>query len=273
MAAPFRIHCIFFRNAILLVHGVLISLAAHALDLDAEKARIRQEVVLETPDQSLVDALTEIRFKREVLHQVNAKKKPAPGPAVTVAVGRENSLGYEYTWKNSMHGLRLEFNWQEPRSENTMFDGALYSKRTRYQSVGAYYVMSPFENGFRVMTGLRFNDIKTTYAVNAGGLANVNGNRVTLSPQDHLTYRFSLPRATPYIGIGFVKELNDLPGLAFFGDVGATFGRYNAQANTNISKSLNVDAKQVENELNAMRNDRFSKRYLWSAKLGLRYSY
>lgn len=82
-----------------------------------------------------------------------------------------------------------------------------------------------------------------------------------------------MPRATPYVGIGFVTELNDLPGLAFFGDVGATFGRYNAQANTNISKSLNVDAKQVENELNAMRNDRFSKRYLWSAKLGLRYSY
>lgn len=92
---------------------------------------------------------------------------------VTVALGRENSLGYEYTWKNSMHGLRLEFNWQEPRSENTMFDGALYGERTRYQSVGAYYVISPFENGFRVMTGWRFNDIKTTYAVNAGGLANV----------------------------------------------------------------------------------------------------
>lgn len=163
LAAPSCICGIFVRNAILLVHGVLISLAAQALDLDAEKARIRQEVVLETPDQSLVDALTEIRFKREVLPQANAKKKLAAGPAVTVALGRENSLGYEYTWKNSMHGLRLEFNWQEPRSENTMFDGALYGERTRYQSVGAYYVISPFENGFRVMTGWRLerdqNDI------------------------------------------------------------------------------------------------------------------
>lgn len=109
--------------------------------------------------------------------------------------------------------------------------------------------------------------------MSSGGSVNVNGNRVTLSSQDYLNYRFSFPRVTPYLGIGFVAGRSDDEGFEFFGDVGATFGRYNAQGDTNISKSLNVDVKQVESELNTLKNEKFSKRYLWTAKVGLRYRY
>ena len=273
MAKPFCFFCIFSRRAVLLVHGALLCFAANALDLAAEKERIRQEVVQDTPDQTLIDALTEIRFKREVLMKLAAAGKAKSQSAITASVGREKSLGYEYTWKNSLHGFKVEMNWRESHLESSVFDTSPYSKHTSYRSAGAYYVLRPFENGFRLMTGLRFNEVNSTYLVAAGRAVNVNGNRVTLSSQDHLTYRFSFPRVTPYLGIGFVAGDRDVDGFEFFGDVGATFGRYNAQADTNISKSLNVDAKQVENELNALRNEKFSKRYLWTAKVGLRYRY
>lgn len=257
----------------LLVQGLSMCLVANALDLDVERERIRQEVIQNTPDQTLIDALTEIRFKREVLMKLDAVEKSKFLSAVTASVGRENSLGYEYGWKNSVHGFKVEFNWRESRAEDALFDASTYVKHTSYRSVGTYYVLRPFDNGFRVMTGLRFNDINSTYAVSTNGLANVNGNRVTLSAQDHLNYSFSFPRVTPYLGIGFVAGSNNEGGLAFFADAGAMFGRYNAQADTSISKSLNVDVKQVENELNALRNEKFFKRYLWTAKVGLRYSY
>lgn len=273
MTQLFRFFSIFTLRTALLIHGLVICVAANALDLDAEKDRIRQEVTEDTSDQTLIDAITEIRFKREVLMKLKAAENSKSQHGVTVSVGRENSLGYEHSWKNSMHGFKVELNWRESRSENAVIDASSYGKQTFHRSLGAYHVLRPFDNGFRVMTGLRFNDINRTYSVSTGGAANVNGNRVTLSAQDHLSYRFSFPSVTPYLGIGFVTAANDDDGLEFFGDLGAMFGRYNAQADTNISKSLNVDAKQVENELNALRNEKFSKRYLWTAKVGLRYRY
>jgi len=273
LAKPFCFFCVFSKHAVLLLHWALLCFSAHALDLVAEKERIRQEVIQDTPDQTLIDALTEIRFKREVLMKLAAAEKAKSQSAITASVGREKSLGYEYSWKNSVHGFKVEMNWRESRLENAVFDDSVYSKHTSYRSAGAYYVLRPFENGVRLMTGLRLNDVNTTYSVGTGSAVNVNGNRVTMSSQDHLIYRFSFPRVTPYLGIGFVAGDRDDDGFEFFGDVGATFGRYNAQAETNISKSLNVDAKQIENELNALRHERFSKRYLWTAKVGLRYRY
>lgn len=296
------------------MHGALLGFAANALDLAQEKERIRQEVMQDTPDQTLIDELTEIRFKREVLMKPTAAEKSkservrqeviqdAPKQAmideitdlsfkrevlmnpiapeksksqsaVTASVGDVKSLGYEYSGKNSVHGFKVEINWRESHLESTVFDASFYSKHTSYRYVGAYYVNRPFENGFRVMTGIRFNEITNTYSVDAGSAVNVNGNRVTIFPQDHLIYRFSFPRITPFLGIGFVEGNQEQDGFEFFGDVGATLGRYSAQADTNISKSLNVDAKQIENELIALRNEKFSKRYLWTAKVGLRYRY
>lgn len=273
LAKLFRFLNVFSLRTALLVYACLLCVAANALDLEAERERIRQEVMEDTPDQTLVDALTQIRFKREVLMKLAAAEKSKPQGAVTASVGREKSLGYEYGWKNSVHGFKVEMNWRESRLEDSVFDTSTYSKHTSYRSAGAYYVLRPFDNGLRIMTGLRLNDINTTYAMGSGGSANVNGNRVKLSSQDYLNYRFSFPRVTPYLGIGFVAGSNDDEGFEFFGDVGATFGRYNAQADTNISKSLNVDVKQVESELNALKNEKFSKRYLWTAKVGLRYRY
>lgn len=279
---------------IILMYGQLYCLASNAMDLSAEKEKIRQEVMRDLKDQTLVDDITEIRFRREVLSKIDATEKTksqntvTPNEdlsklpiaknsksqsAVTASIGLENSLGYEYKWKNSLHGFRIEFNWRESRLVNSMFNASAYGKHMFYRSAGTYYLFEPFDNGFRGMLGLRFNDINSTYTVSAGSSANVNGNRVTFSGQDHLNYRFSFPHVTPYVGIGFVGSINDYDGLTFFADMGATLGRYNSQADTNISKSLNVDVKQIENELTALKNEKFSKRYLWTAKIGLRYSY
>jgi hypothetical protein len=92
----FRFSGTFSIRTALFVQGLLLCLAANALDLDAEKERIRQEVIEDVQDQTLVDALTQIRFKREVLMKLAAAEKSKSPNALTASVGREKSPSYRY---------------------------------------------------------------------------------------------------------------------------------------------------------------------------------
>lgn len=182
------------------------------------------------------------------------------GPAIGVAFAPTGVVG-----------LRVEASGGLSASRDGREEGVDYEGRYRAARGGVYADWFPFGNRFRFSGGMTYNQIKFTLH-GRGGSATINGIDVDLTGETFdVTLRY--PRWAPYLGLGWGHQPRETAGWDFFVDLGMSFGRFSAEAETTLVGKQGVTQEDVDAEKRKLRDSVAKVRLLPYAAGGATYRF
>ena len=122
-------------------------------------------------------------------------------------------------------GSRLEFAGLPGLDHNVTEAGIDYRGELTMRRAGAALDWHPFKNGFRLSLGLSWVKAQADLTARAmpGTPFSVGNASVTLGPTDGLSAKVELPRAMPYLGLGWGQDM--ARGWSIHADLGALIGK------------------------------------------------
>ncbi len=141
-------------------------------------------------------------------------------------------LGVEYGIKYSnSFGARLGINGFD-YDETSSKSGINYDIDLKLRTISAIADYHPFESGFRISTGIIYNENKASFAANpAAGAYNINNVVYNASDVGSLHGDVDFNDFAPYVGIGYSSN-NNQKGWSFIGELGAM---YQGDPNTRLN--------------------------------------
>jgi hypothetical protein len=138
-------------------------------------------------------------------------------------------------------------------------DGNTYDTKLKFSSLGLYgnYFLT---ERFRVTAGVLVGSRKVTgMGVSSGGTVTINGVTYNVAAGETLMVDAKFPAASPYLGLGFGHADNG-PGIGFYFDVGAVFGKPKVKLTPSASivaqaGQQNIDAEEakLQEKMNKLR--------------------
>jgi hypothetical protein len=162
------------------------------------------------------------------------------------------SLGYAQTMSDAL-GLRAEYSGGTNISKNGVRDGINFVGNFKSQMVGGFADWHPMDGGFRLTSGITFNDTKFTLQATGSTTSTINGKPVNLSGE---TFNVNViyPSVTPYLGMGYGFKPNSGKGWGFYTDAGVTIGKFKADVSTSIVGKQGVTQADVDAQTATLRD-------------------
>ncbi|MEY4564627.1 MAG: hypothetical protein RLZZ618_3904 [Pseudomonadota bacterium] len=133
-------------------------------------------------------------------------------------------LGYAHSVSPSLT-VRGDFATLGSRKERTTEEGVTYDSNIGFNRAGLFADWFPAGNGFRVVGGLTFNNLKADLSARGDGVTQftIGSQTFTSNPNDRMDVSITYPKVTPYLGLGYGHHADK--GWGFVFDLGASFGR------------------------------------------------
>jgi hypothetical protein len=266
--------------------------SAHASPEDDFRKILSQQVTEEVSDSSIVRDIVEIRFDREFkqwkvaqvhTEQVSQKRDEKNleklqerlsyfgRPSTYVGAGTRISIGFQKNI-NERFGYRFDASGKSTSIHNQQIGVNSYQVKESNASLGGYIDWFPFAGNFRFSAGINLNRINTSASLTGNSTAKINGNNVTTSSESFdINYKFS--KISPFVGLGYQSGNVGDYGWSSFADIGLMFGKFNADAKTNLVGQNSVTVSDINYEINTVRGKLFRGNYIATAVVGLKYSY
>lgn len=152
--------------------------------------------------------------------------------------------------------LRGDFGGAGSRTRNEREEGVDYEGKLTYNRAGLFADWFPFANGFRITTGVTFNNMKLDLVAKGNGQQMTIGNNTFVSdPNDRLNVKVEFPKTTPFLGIGYGHQLSEGWGFTF--DLGASIGKAKVSethSGPNLGNSAAVSQADIDAELAELRD-------------------
>jgi len=187
------------------------------------------------------------------------------------ATGNRFIVGYSFG-KTENLGLRTEVSGSTKSDANKIVDASTYNFYQKNTSISAFVDWYPTNSNFRLTGGVSVNDMRTRLTGVNNRTLNINGSQVALGTKT-FNVDMKFPVIAPYVGFGFINRKVDSLGFGYFGDLGLTFGKYNAMATTNLISLKTISASDADAELNNLRKSLYRYSFVPSATVGLTYRY
>lgn len=251
-----------------------------------------QQVTEDVSDSSLIRDIVEIRFNREFkqwkvaqaqtehpsqrkdarhVEKLQERLSYFGRPSTYAGAGTRVSIGYQKNI-NEHIGYRFDVSGKNTSINNQQFGANSYKVKESNFSLGGYIDWFPFAGNFKLSTGITLNKIRTSATLNGNSIALINGNNVTTSSESlDVTYKFS--KASPFLGFGYQSGDTGDYGWSSFADIGLMFGKFNADAKTNLVGQNSVTLNDINYEINTVRGKLFRGNYIPTAVVGLKFSY
>lgn len=142
----------------------------------------------------------------------------AIGPKVgTLGVGLEGSfsLSKEFKLRLGVNGLRY--------NKKLSDDGIDWSGKLNLFTVGAMVDYHPFQNGFRVSTGIMYNRNNLSISATPTNNVNINGTVYTPAQIGTMKGKLDFRKVSPYLGFGYDGALTSNGALSFNAEIGVLF--------------------------------------------------
>ena len=201
------------------------------------------------------------------------------GPAQDVYLGGGfpglATVGYARPMSSSV-GLRAEYGGWSTISRDDKTGGATATATLKLNHGGLFADWFPFQNGFRLVGGVTFNDISLdlTAKLTAGDTLSVGDKtNIAVTANDSYGVKLAFPSTTPYIGIGYGHQLSKDRGIGFYADAGLMVGTFTSQINTTLQAKGLVTQADIDKENQSLRDSLSSIGAVPSISLGLVYRY
>jgi hypothetical protein len=246
----------------LLIYG--LSITSYASSLDERRQIALNEVREIVSDEDLAKQIADIRLKRELAQEAQAKR-------AYVGVGSRIAIGYSEKI-NEQLAVRAEISGLDSFEQSKYVNETNFQFKEKNLSLGAYLDWFPTDSSFRLSAGVNINRMRTTLNGISGSNLNINGKQVSLG-SDVYNVEFKFPTVTPYVGIGFGDFNNGDAGLHVYGDLGLMLGKYDAVAQTSLVGNQGVTTSDVDKELNNLRKSLYKWNFIPTATVGLTYRF
>jgi hypothetical protein len=181
------------------------------------------------------------------------------------------TIGYAHSMGASW-GLRGDYasglSWTGSGTDN----GVTYEATLKASRAGLYADWFPFGGSFRFVGGVTANDMKVDINSVGTGTATINGKSVSMVG-NYFNVHAKYPTATPYLGIGWGHHASAEKGLGFYADIGAMFGSFSADVETNLVGQAGITQADVDAQKQKMNDSLAGYKVIPSVSLGVRYQF
>jgi hypothetical protein len=177
---------------------------------------------------------------------------------------------------NSNFGLRVEYGGWAAITRDDKTGGANATATLKLNHGGLFADWFPFQNGFRLVGGVTFNDIGldlTSKLTDGDTLSIGDKTDIKVTPNDSYGVKLTFPTTTPYIGIGYGHQQSKGKGIGFYADVGLMVGTFTSQINTTLLAKGLVTQVDIDKENQTLRDSMSGIGAVPSISLGLVYRY
>lgn len=168
--------------------------------------------------------------------------------------------------------VRGDFGTLGSRTQNGVEEGIEYEGKLNYSRAGLFLDLFPFANGFRITTGVTYNNMKLDLlATGAGGTMTIGDTTYVTTAADRLNVKVEFPKTTPFLGIGYGHQLSTGWGFTF--DLGASIGK--AKVSESHSGPVLGMASQadIDKELEELRSGAGKVKAIPMIAIGLNYRF
>lgn len=192
----------------------------------------------------------------------SAEASAEPDPGLKVAVGLKVTtvgVGVEAALKiNDYFSVRGGPNWIGFGLSKKSIDGIEYDLDLDFLNGSVFADVHPFQNGFRVTTGLFFGG--NSVDLSSTPTEPVKVGDITFTPQElgTLDGDVSLNTVAPYVGFGWITGQDKEEGFQFFVDAGVKFGGHpdvNLTATGGTLSGLPILTNELAKEQGNIAND------------------
>lgn len=182
-----------------------------------------------------------------------------------VGIGWAQPVSPQLGWRADVMGIGSR---TAQRTEN----GIRYDASLKLSRVAVLADWFPLSSGFRLTGGLTNQDAKLDLvASGAGGSLTIGNTTYTTTAADRFAVQVTLPRTTPYLGLGWGHHTGN--GWRFSFDVGASIGRASLSYALSGPLAGRVSQADIDAELTELRDGVGKVRALPQLSLGLGYSF
>ena len=180
------------------------------------------------------------------------------------------NIGYAHSLGSSF-SVRAQYGGGLDKTADDTIEGVQARANIKYATTGLFADWHPFSGGFRVATGISFNDVKAQVNALGSGTATINGKTVNMSGE---TYNVALeyPKTTPYLGIGYGHNPSSR-GLGFYVDFGVLVGKFKVRSETSLVGSQGITQADIDAQDAKMRDSVGEYSVLPVVHLGMSYRF
>lgn len=187
-----------------------------------------------------------------------------------VMLGYAHAINPSFTVRGDLASLG---NYNKDQTES----GIDYKAKASFSRLGIFGDYFPFSGGFRLTGGLTVNNqkIDLTSAAQPGSQMTIGDQTVTLAADDRLYVAIKVPKATPYIGLGWGHQQAN-KGFGFVADIGATIGKAKLTVEatgTNLGNRSLVTQEDIDKETQELRDGVGKITFIPQISLGLNYRF
>ena len=187
-----------------------------------------------------------------------------------VMLGYAHAINPSFTVRGDLASLG---NYNKDQTES----GIDYKAKASFTRLGLFGDYFPFSGGFRLTGGLTVNNqkIDLTSSAQPGSQMTVGDQTVTLAADDRLYVAIKVPKATPYIGLGWGHQQAN-KGFGFVADIGATIGKAKLTVEatgTNLGNRSLVTQEDIDKETQELRDGVGKITFIPQISLGLNYRF
>lgn len=187
-----------------------------------------------------------------------------------VMLGYAHAINPNFTVRGDLASLG---NYNKDQTES----GIDYKAKASFSRLGIFGDYFPFSGGFRLTGGLTVNNqkIDLTSAAQPGSQMTIGDQTVTLAADDRLYVAIKVPKATPYIGLGWGHQQAN-KGFGFVADIGATIGKAKLTVEatgTNLGNRSLVTQEDIDKETQELRDGVGKITFIPQISLGLNYRF
>ena len=184
-----------------------------------------------------------------------------------VMLGYAHAINPSFTVRGDLASLG---NYNKDQTES----GIDYKAKASFSRLGIFGDYFPFSGGFRLTGGLTVNNqkIDLTSAAQPGSQMTVGDQTVTLAADDRLYVAIKVPKATPYIGLGWGHQQAN-KGFGFVADIGATIGKAKLTVEATGPNLSTVSQADLDKETQELRDGVGKITFIPQISLGLNYRF
>lgn len=187
-----------------------------------------------------------------------------------VMLGYAHAINPSFTVRGDLASLG---NYNQDQTES----GIDYKAKASFTRLGLFGDYFPFSGGFRLTGGLTVNNqkIDLTSTAQPGSTITVGDQPVTMAADDRLYVAIKVPKATPYIGLGWGHQQAN-KGFGFVADIGATIGKAKLTVEatgTNLGNRSLVTQEDIDKETQELRDGVGKITFIPQISLGLNYRF
>lgn len=171
-------------------------------------------------------------------------------------------------------GVRADYATSGRHRVDGVQEGIDYRGHVQFSRVGLFADWFVVGNGFRVTGGVTFNDGRMELtAFGDGTPIRVGHTLYPTTEDDRFLAHVKFPEVTPYLGVGWGHHVEQVRGLSFLLDLGASIGQATVETRTEGPLLGLARQEDVDRETRELREGTARVRAMPQATIGLAYRF